>query len=273
MTGKDAKHIKKGLAMALGSSANTTKISGTNMNTVVIDEWTEWAPAKKAEPAPPVYLDFNTPPLALVIAMQEAGKESYEIYSTLQGVGKRNVNTENVVTVEHQKSAAEIYDYFAKKHTMRRIKGEYVSEYMLAVDDLCENRKRINEEHIKILVSLPRVYTQNRSIERIIKGRKSAPKPNQLHFPPLTAEVEFIDKIRVKMGRSDEYHYFFATPTNYVMRIVVKKGEYGQVAWDTLSTYKKLSIDTDATFTYNIRGYDFNVVQPSPDGINVKILN
>ena len=256
--------------MALGSLANTTKLSGTKVNTVIIDDdWTTWSP-KEVEPAPKEYLDFNTPPLALVLAMQEAGKESYEIYSTLQGVGKRNVNLENVVTIEHQKRAAEIYNYFSKKHTMRRIKGEFVSKYMLAVDDLCENRKRIDEESIKILVTLPRIYNQNRSLERVMKGRKSAPKPNDLHFPAMTGTVEFVEKIYIKHGNTNEVHYYFSTPKNYLMRIVVKKGEYGETAWDVLARAGKLLIDSPYTYTYNVRGYDFNVIQPSPE-MEVKI--
>ena len=245
---------------------------GIKAKVALIDnDWTEWTP-KQVEPAPPVYLDFNTPPLALVLAMQEVGKKSYEIYSTLQGVGKSKINTENVVTVEHQQRAAEIYSYFAKKHTMRRIKGEYVSEYMLAVDDLCENRKRINEEHIKILVSLPRIYNQNRSLERVMKGRKSAKKLDAKSFARWRGEIEFVERVHCKMGHCNEYHYYFSTPKNYLMRVVVKKGEYGQVAWDTLSKAGKLSIDADTVYTFNIRGYNFNVLQFLPEITEIKIL-
>lgn len=260
--------------MASASSVSTSKIFGTKANTVVIDEWTEWEP-KKAEPAQPVYLEYNTPPLALVLAMQEAGKESYEIYSTLQGVGKMHgrIDVIPVITSEHQKRAAEIYDYFAKKHTMRRIKGEYVSEYMLAVDDLCENRKRINEDHIKILVSLTRIYNQNRSLERVMKGRKSAKKLDSIGFAAWKGELEFVERVNVKTGRTNEYHYFFSTPKNHLFRTVVKKGDYGQVAWDTLSKLRNIYIDAQAVYTFNIRGYDFNVLQFSPEATDITSIN
>lgn len=248
-------------------------LSGTKINTVIIDdEWTEWAPAKKAEPAPPVYLDFNTPPLALVLAMQDAGKDGCEIYATLQGVGKSKINTENVVTIEHQKRAAAIYDYFAKKHTMRRIKGEWISEYMLAVDDLCENRKKINPKNFTVLISLPRIYKQNRSLERLMKGHKSAPKPDDLHYPAMEGEIEFVEKIHIKHRGKNEVHYYFSTPNNYLMRIVTKKGEYGESAWNVLANAGKLNISTDATFVMSITGYDFNVIQPTPD-MEIEIIN
>jgi hypothetical protein len=260
--------------MASNSLASIMKISGTKANTVWVDDgWTEWSPKPTPE-KPKEYLEFNTPPLALVLAMQEAGKESYEIYSTLQGVGKMHgrIDIVPVITTEHQKLAAEIYNYFAKKHTLRRIKGEHVSKYMLAVDELCDNRKKINEEHIKILVSLPRIYNQNRSLERVMKDRKSAKKIENLSFAAWKGQIHFVEKVHVKHSANNEVHYYFSTPRNYLMRIVVKKGEYGETAWDVLSKTGKLHIDSPATFTYNIRGYDFNVLQPSPQA-EIKLLD
>ena len=247
------------------------KISGTSVNTVWVDEWDE---LPSPNPRPKEYLEFNTPPLALVLAMQEAGKESFEIYGTLQGVGKMHgrIDSEAVVTVEHQKQAAEIYDYFAKKHTLRRIKSEFISKYMLALDDLCDTRKKIDEEHIKILVSLPRIYKQNRTLEWLMKGRKSAKKLDNLSFAAWRGEVEFVEKVHIKTGHTNEYHYYFSTPRNYLMRVVVKKGEYGCTAWDVLSRAGKLDINAEAVYTYNIRGYDFNVLQFSPENTEIKIV-
>ena len=239
-------------------------IFGNNIKSVWADE------AEELFETPKEYLEFNTPPLALVVAMQEAGKDGLEIYSTVEGVGKHTrIDAGNVVTIEHQKQAGAIYDYFAKKHTMRRIKGEFVSKFMLAVDDLCENRKKIDKEHVKVLVSLPRIYEQNRALERVMKGRKSAKKMDLLPFAAWRGEVEFVERVHVKMGRTNEYQYYFSTPNNHLMRIVVKKGEYGSNAWDALVKFPKLHIDTEAVFTFPVRGYDFNVLQPSPAQLTV----
>lgn len=236
-----------------------------------LTEWTEWTPQEEATPVE--YLEFNTPPLALVVAGQEKGFAGPEIYSTLEGVGKHTrIDAGTVVTAEHQQRAAEIYDYFAKKHTMRRIKGEFVSKFMLAVDDLCENRKRIDKDSVKVLVSLPRIYEQNRALERVMKGRKSAKKMDLLPFAAWRGEVEFVERVHVKMGRTNEYQYYFSTPNNHLMRIVVKKGEYGSNAWDALVKFPKLHIDTESVFTFPVRGYDFNVLQPSPENLEIKIV-
>ena len=258
--------------MASNSLANILNPSGTKVNTVWIDD--EWDVVDNPKAEKPVkYLEFNTPPLALVLAMQEAGKESYEIYSTLQGVGKMHgrINSEAVVTVEHQKQAAEIYDYFAKKHTMRRMKGEYISHYMLVLDDLCDTRKKIDVEHLAALLSMPRIYKQNRALENVMKGHKSAPNQNDLSFPPMEGEVTFVERLHFKVGRNNEYHYFWRTPNNYLMRIVVQKGHYGSEAWDLLAKHGKLHVSSDMTHTFNIKGYDFNVLQPSPEHMKINI--
>ena len=221
---------------------------------------------------PKVYLDFNTPPLALVIAMQEAGKDTHQIFDTLVGVGKapRPVLLEDAISKEHQIQAATVYDYFAKKHTMRRLKGEHISEFMLAVDDLCENRKRIDLENAKVLVTLPRFYEQNRVLERIMHRHKSVETIHTVGAAAWHGEVEFVERVYIKTSRMNLYHYYFSTPKNHLMRITVQKGDYGVSAWDTLSKLGKLHIDTEVVYTKPIRGYDFNVLEPAPSHMEIK---
>jgi hypothetical protein len=259
--------------MASGSLASTTNHSGTSVNTVVVDdEWTEWFP--KEEVKETVYLEYNTNPLALVCAMIRNGKQPFEAAETLNGVGARvtrQINFDNVIEREDEDRANEILKYFAKKHTMRRIKGEWVSEYMRSIDEIVDNPKRINKEHVRILVTLPRIYEQNRGIERVIKGHKSAPTPNNLSFPAMEGEVTFVERLHFKVGRNNEYHYFWRTPKNYLMRIVVQKGHYGSEAWDLLAKHGKIHVSADVTHTFNIKGYDFNVVQPSPEHMEIEI--
>ena len=249
------------------------QIFGNTVNTVALTEWTEWNPTRTAEPAPIKYLNFNTPPLALVLAMLDAGKDVVQIYSTLSSLGKSPLRADSAVEARHQAQAAEIYNYFAKKHTMRRIKGEFISEYMLALDDLIDNKKRINEESVKILVSLPRIYEQNRALERVMKGRNSAKKVDTLSFAAWRGEVEFVERVHYKTKQINEYHYYFSTPKNYLMRVVVKANSYGQTAWTALSALGKLHIDAEVVYTYSVQGYDFTVLQFSPTHTSITPVN
>jgi len=234
----------------------------------IIDEWDTII----GKPKEPVYLEFNTPPLALVCALIEENIQLSEIVAALgQDYAVNKVDLTTVVKDKHHQQSNEILQYFAKKHTMRRIKNEWISKYMQSIDEIVDDPMRINKEYIPILVTLPRIYEQNRSIERVIKGHKSAPKSNDLSFPPMEGEVEFVERLHFKVKSSNEYHYFWRTPNNYLMRIVVKKGHYGSEAWDLLAEHGKIHISADVTYTYNIKGYDFNVLQTSPEHTKVKI--
>ncbi len=265
--------------MALSSLANILRASGINTMTTTkpvfqkisssalfdVYDWTVENNSKLEKPKE--YLEFNTPPLALVLAMQEDGKDTHQIFDTLVGVGSAGFNIKDgAVSKEHQIQAANIYKHFQQKYTMRRIKGEYISKFMLAVDDLCENRKKIDLEHLKVLVTLPRFYEQNCAVEHIMKSHKSYPVTREnLNFDPIDCVVDFVGQVEAKANGKTEVHYFFSTPRNYLVRIVVKKGEYGETAWNTLSKLGKLRFTSDITFSFNIKGYDFNVIQTTPN--------
>lgn len=224
---------------------------------------------------PVEYLEFNANPLALVCAMLRKGKEAYEAGEVLNGAGTRLTQQIDIISSidrEDTDRANEILKYFAAKHTMRRIKDEWVSKYMLAIDEIIENPCKLNKEHVGILVSLPRIYEQNRALERVMKGHKSAPKNDSLEWPSMEGELTFVEKLHIKVRQDNEWHYFWRTPNNYLMRIVMKKGHYGAEAWDVLAAHGKMHLSTDVTFTYGIKGYDFNVLQPSPERMEIKLV-
>ena len=56
------------------------------------------------------------------------------------------------------------------------------------------------------------------------------------------------------------------------MRVVMKKGHYGAEAWNVLAAHGKIHLSTDVTYTYPIKGYGFNVLQPSPERMEIKIV-
>jgi hypothetical protein len=233
----------------------------------IFDDWgAACVNAVAVEEKPKEYLDYNTPPLALVIAMQKESKEGYEIHSTIIGVGQRpQIKFEDAISIKDQATAAEIYEYFAKKHTMRRLKGEHISKFMLAVDDLCESRTRIDKESVAILVSLPKLYAQNKKIESIIKQFESVAVIPNVSSTAFNAEIEFVDTVRMRYKQSDTTHYFFKTQKNKLVRIIVKSNDYAKPAWDFVAKQGKVRIKTQCVFAQPVTGYDFNVFQTSTD--------
>ena len=245
---------------------------GTGMNILeAVQEWDFPDPSR----AEPVYLEFNANPLALVCAMLRKGKQAYEAADVLSGIGTRitrQIDISQSIEREDEDQANSILKYFAKKHTMRRVKGEWISDYMKAIDAIVDNPKKINKEHVGIVVSLPRIYEQNRSLERVMKGHKSAPKSNDLHWPSMEGELVFVDKLNIKNGGKNELHYFWRTSNNYLVRIVLHKSYYGSEAWDVLAKHGKIHMSAEFTHTYNVKGYNFNVLQPSPENTEIKII-
>jgi hypothetical protein len=222
------------------------------------DEW-DTVDDTKAE-KPKVYLDFNTPPLALVIAMQAGGKSLVEIHETIRGLGQNpHVKTEHVVSADHQALAAEIYNHFAKKHIMRRLKNEHISEFMRVVDALCENRKRIDQEHVQVLVTLPRFFEQNRALEQVMKSAKSINRDKAEMFIPFEEELEFVNTVHIMRKNQDSIHYFWKTRKNKLVRFVIKNHDISNSVWKMLTKHGKIRVKSNYPGITHIQGYEYFV--------------
>lgn len=228
------------------------------------EEWTTIATSAQAE-KPKVYLDFITPPLALVIAMQEAGEESCKIYDTLRGLDRSpHIQTDAVITKEHIAQADEIYKYFSRKHSMRRLNGKFISEWVTSVEDLCENRLQVDIAHIPILVTLPKFYNENRELESLMKKYKSIPinKARQgIEF--FDEDVTFVKKIERRAKDGNFNDYYWSTKTGYLVRVRLKTNNMGSASWDYIASKGKIHMRTEHGAIVKIPGYNFFAFQPS----------
>lgn len=219
-------------------------------------------PAETVPEKPKAYLDFNTPPLALVIAMQKGGKDTHQIFDTLIGVGTapRPILLEETVSKQHQAEAAKIYNYFAFKHTMRRLKGEHISEFMLAVDDLCENRRRIDFDHVKVLVTLPRFYKENIETELLMSNHVSVDKENAVDLlRSINETVVFVKCIERRASRGNYNFYYWKRSNNQLLRVRIEANHIGNVAWNYLASCGKIKIKAKHNYFARIQGYEFFV--------------
>jgi hypothetical protein len=227
-----------------------------------------WADEANFKAQPSVrYLEYNDDPLALVCAVLRVGRQPYEAVEVLNNHQTRTtsyISIKELISHQDRDRANEIYDYFNKKHTVRRIKGEWISEYMLFIEELCNERQKINSEHVKILVSLPRIYEQNKNIESVIKGRNSVKELKGVPYTALRSDLEFVNKFRIKRSNVDEVHYFWSTPKNYLVRFIIPYNSCGMNAWDVLAKHGKIHASSEVVNTQDIKGYKFNVLQPAP---------
>ena len=251
-------------------------ILGNKINTVWIDEWDEIDTTTMSGDNPIKYLEYDDDPLALVCALVRNDKQPYEIIEVLNDSFNtrttQHIPIKHLVEQEDRVCANEIYNYFNKKHTLRRLKGEWISKYMLAIEDLYNMRKRINSEHTKILSTLPRIYNQNKKLERIMKDHNSSLSIETLSFAAMHTELKFVDKVKLKVNGSNQTHYFWSTPKKYLVRFVLSANDYGEQAWDVLADHGKIYISTETISTYPIKGYAFNVLQSPTANTDIKLL-
>jgi len=213
----------------------------------------------------PEYLTFSTPPLALVVAMIESGKGYIEIVEILLAVESNNVESATVVTDAHRQQADEVYNYFAKRHTMRRLKGEYISQWMTKVEELCENRQRINKESLTLLVTMPKFHQGNLEVDPLVRDYKSLKADRTVENFKET--LAFVKKIKRRAKTSKYNDYYWKNNENHLVRIRLETGSPGNAAWDCIAKVGNITLESAYCYTTNIPGYDFYVLESSPAAI------
>jgi hypothetical protein len=209
---------------------------------------------------PTVYLTFNILPLAFVLEQLDSGVSLYEIGEYLKSYSK--TGDYRVVLKKHVERAEHIYDYFTKKHTLRRLKNEFISEYMLAIDELAENKYHIKEEHIPILVTLPRIYEQNTQLEGLFKNYTSYTENT---VQPFDETVEYIKTVKIVNKTKAENHYFWKTKGNNLLRVRCKVSDVSNSAWQHLTKQKNVKFNTTWCYPSRVTGYEFVLLEPSGD--------
>ena len=213
---------------------------------------------------PKEYLEFNIPPLALVIAKLEAGTELTDIVEMLQWEGDIFKGREFLdVSAEHLVQADNIYKYFANKFTMRRLKNEHISQWMLAVEELCKNRETVNKENIKVLVTLPKFYNENRELEPLMKAYKSITITSPYFVQNFDEVVTFVKKIERRASRGSFNDYYWSTENGYLVKNRIEANNIGSIAWDYLSKEGAVRMRSQFTSVVKLQGYEYFVFQPS----------
>lgn len=203
---------------------------------------------------PEKYLKFSFPPLEYVCARIRNGTELSSIGDELKLGGDTNVP----LLAQDTDLSNKIYSHFKNKHTMRRLRGEYISKYMLAVDNVCENKYEILDENLPVLLTLPRFYEQNLRIEGIMKHGISIDKRKSYNLP-FEKDLEFLDCVNISNKSHNSNHYFWKTKEGTLVRAVVKAYDISNSVWRCLAKQKHIRIKSDFTNISNIQGYDYYV--------------
>ena len=245
--------------MASGSLASTTKIYGTNVNKIILDEWTEWdCNQTQAGLSEPVYLEFENDPLAIVCAMLRTGKQYSEIAEVLHGYASINdtIKVASMIEAEDRERAIVVRKHFRNKILMRRLKNMNISKFMLAVDDLIESPRRINKDSVSPLLKLPDFYEEDKATESIFNAHASLPNKQQRG---LHTTIEYVGTVKRRSSRSKLDIQYWRTPNNYLVRLQFPLNDMGLSAWQFLAQQGKVNIKSETGCVTKVIGYDYNV--------------
>lgn len=211
------------------------------------------------------YLNFGTDVLGLVITLTEQGKGLVEIGELLTNSRNHEPDTyKSLSPLAHQLQADKIRKYFVNKHTMRRLKGEMISDWMLAVDEIAEDPERINKDSIKILVTLPKFYKENRDLETLIRDYKSVPSKVAMPLVDFDMNIQFVKTLERNALSGKYKDYYWSTPTGHLLRIRQEPSDVGISAWDYISQQGTIRIKGKYCKAVRLQGHDFSVLQPIP---------
>ena len=217
----------------------------------------------KAEHKHKEYINFVINPLALVISMLESGKDLTNIVENLNSLELGKIDIKSI-TEQHIAQADTIYKYFSNKHTLRRLKNQFISTWMSKVEDLCNSRQRINKDLLTVLVTLPRFYKENRALETLMQEYKSFPDPKK-HQPTgvLNQQLTFVKKIQRKSASGRVNDYYWRTENNQLVRIRLEANNLGSAAWEQIAKNQTIRINSEYNLVKRIQGYDFYVMEPT----------
>jgi hypothetical protein len=215
-----------------------------------MDVWYE-VMEKENFPKEKTYTRFEHDVLALVVHLIDAGVEYHDIYERLTTLSINNTPT----TSTDIEKAEKIRTYFKNKHMLRMLKGEHISEFMSAVDEIIASPFSLCNDHYKIIVKLPAFYEENIQTEQLYKNYNNL-SPNSKAATKKDIWT-FVAKIAGNAKNDKNYTFYFKNLANNLLTVVVGKGEIGYGVWNYVAETKK-SIGIEAHLkVHKKRGYNF----------------
>ena len=209
---------------------------------------------------PKEYLNFDSDPLALVIAMQRAGKDLPSIMETVRQIGKRKnpLSIHEAVIAEDRAMAGTIYKHFRNKILMRRLKNQNLSKFMQAVDEVVENKHKIEVDSLAPLIKLPDFYREDIDTTAIFNAHNSIPGSLRKE---LDCVIKYVGTVERNTQRFKGEFQYWATPNNHLVQVQLEKSNPASAGWRYIAQEGTVRIRTQHPVVMKIRGYDMNVVK------------
>lgn len=210
--------------------------------------------------------EFSFDVLAYACQQYEQGCAPFTIIQEFSDLSTENDTPATPVRVEIEQQyrdlANTIRDYFSKKHMMRALTGEFISEWMQKVNLIIDRPRSYTFDLLKVVSTLPRFYKTNIELESMMKTAWSVPTDsvnNDYVATGFTTTATFEKKIASKTKNVDEIMYYWKTEDKYLVRARVSKNDPSNCAWEALSKMPSIKIKFNKPYYKKLAGYNFNV--------------
>jgi hypothetical protein len=246
---------------------NFNQILAASKNTVSIDlsDWTKASVNKKTEEDPVFTYDFD--PLALTLGLLDQDNHYTDIHTLLSSSNEVISNFQplkynNIFTLinDFQSKSETIQRYFKHRLLLRRLKNQYISKYMNALEDLLNNPCCLKLSNIKILLKLPEFYREGIETDNLFKNYQSIEPP--FRQDNVKDHFQFVGKISRHSSQENKLRYYFSNSNNNLLLIESVLGSNEQNLMDYMLRHSKSIIIEGCAYIKHQPGYeDFLIYQ------------
>lgn len=192
----------------------------------------------------PTFFEHSDDILAYVVAWQQQGKEPMDCYALIEkNVESNYIDASVELTPEIREEAATIRRHFQHAILMRSLKNDHVSKWMNAVTEMLASPNKINREHIKIIVTLPRFYKETKETEAIFADRTTI-DVERPYVPQINEVFEFVGKVRRDSKSEKEFRYYFKNSKNEILAMFLQMNNPANSVWNyVLSKSNRIKIN------------------------------
>jgi hypothetical protein len=245
---------------------NTFLNSYKNVISVNWDEWDNIDNTEKelaVEKVDQVYhYDFD--PLAYTLAAIAANKSLREIHTMLCSNTNNFLSPPPYNDSEHKtlieesanylEASEQIQRYFKNRQLMRRLKNQYLSDYMISLENLLENTPQVKQSQVAILVKLPDFYREGKETDQLFRQYQSVEGSPGQNF--VDDEFTYVTKIERYSNKDNKIRHYFANQKQELLMMEFKTYDRANNLVDYIARQNKPVRITGYSIVKHQPGYD-----------------
>lgn len=153
------------------------------------------------------------------------------------------------ISAESQERADAVRRHFKNNFLLRRLKNEFMSEWMNTVDQALDSPYKIKKEWLAPLITLPLFYDESVATAKIFKN-VCALDPIGGVSNYFNGEIEFVGKVHRIAKRENWWRYYFKDRHNHLILLNLESHSPAIPVWNYMIENSR-NIEIEATVALN----------------------